>query len=160
MTGRFLLNDNDLTYLIHGQVIKLEYQTTGCWFVVILYNNGESFFKRIFFRKKNGLFETVTNVYRPVIKLYGIGWGIKKLFHHKLHINFINTREQLVFSKTPELPPMPETNIRRLNDQIILPGINVKNAKHPLLLNNQLFINSYDDLMEFTENHPETKTKN
>ncbi len=158
MNGSFLLNDKQLAYLIHGQPLKLEYQTEGCWFIVISYNNGASFFKRLFFRKANGIFETVTNVYSPEIKLWGIGWGIKKLLDHRLRINFFNTRTQMMYSQTPQLKQTPTVGIRRLKNKIHFPSVRINNKIQPLLLDNQLVIQSYDDFKGYKQQHPKYQT--
>lgn len=158
MNGRFLLNDKELAYLIHGQPLKLEYHTEGCWFIVISYNNGASFFKRLFFKKANGIFETVTNVYSPVIKLWGIGWGVKKLLHHRFRINFFNTRTQMMYSKTPDLKSMPTVGVRRYRSKIHFPSVEVNTGLQPLLVNNQLHIQSYDDFMGYKQHHPKYQT--
>lgn len=159
MKARFLLNDNVISYLIHGQPLKLKYQTEGCWFIVISYNNGASFFKRLFFRKANGIFESVTNVYSPEIKLWGIGWGIKKLLDHKLRINFFNTRTQMMYSQTPELKSTPAIGIRKQKSNIHFPSIDISKNRHPILLNNQLLILSFDDFMEYKQQHSKSQTK-
>lgn len=159
MNARFLLNDNVISYLIHGQPLKLKYQTEGCWFIVISYNNGASFFKRLFFRKANGIFETVTNVYSPEIKLWGIGWGIKKFLDHKLRINFFNTRTQMMYSQTPELKSTPSIGIRKHKSYIHFPSIDTSKNRHPILLNNQLLIQFYDDFMEYKQQHSKSQTK-
>jgi hypothetical protein len=144
MTGSFLLNNNTVAYLIHGQPFTLKYQTQGCWFVVVSYNNGESFFKRLFFKKSQGVFESVTNVYNPEIRLWGIGWGVKKLFHHSLKINFFNPRTQFVRTLLPQLPPSPKIRVKRFSPNFLLPNIEIQESK-PVLLNNQLTIHPYDD---------------
>jgi len=158
MNGRFLLNDKELAYLIHGQPLKLEYHTEGCWFIVISYNNGASFFKRLFFKKANGIFETVTNVYSPEIKLWGIGWGVKKLLHYRFCINFFNTRTQMILALTPDLRPMPAVSVRRYSNKIQFPRVKINTGVMPSLVNNQLHIQSYDDFTGFKQQHPKFQT--
>jgi len=94
MEGRFLLNGNSIAYLIQGQSFELQIKAIGCLFVMIHYEDGESRFWNWHIRSTDTVFKSITNVYRPVIRVWGVGWGIKKLLHKALKINFINVREQ------------------------------------------------------------------
>jgi hypothetical protein len=94
MEGRFLLNGNSIAYLIHGQSFELQIKAIGCLFVMIHYEDGESRFWNWYIRSTATVFKSITNVYRPVIRVWGVGWGIKKLLHKELKINFINVKEQ------------------------------------------------------------------
>lgn len=160
MKGQFLVNNNTISYLIHGQPLCLQYQTTGCWFVVIAYNNGDSLFNRLFFRKSNGKFETVTNVYSPEITLWGIGWGIKKLFHKRLQINFFNTRTQMMYPKTPELAAIPSIVVHKPNLLFKTPPIAITSATQPRLLADPMHILTYDDYLTYKENQPRINSIN
>jgi hypothetical protein len=160
MKGDFLLNDHDVAYLIHGQSLRLEYQTEGCWFVVVAYNNGESFFRKLHFRKSEGVFESVTNKYNPSITMWGVGWSIKKLFHKQLQINFFNTRTQTIRSHTPELPAMPQFHVESPSIEFHPQPVKVRSAVQPRLLANEININTYDDYSTYKANHPRTNTIN
>ncbi len=160
MEAQFLINNNAIAYLIHGQPLCLQYKTTGCWFVVIAYNNGESFFKRLFFRKSNGKFESVTNFYSPEITLWGVGWGVKKLFHKRLRINFFNPLTQTIRSLTPELPPMPGLEVLQTKVNFKTQHIAIKSAAQPRVLANTMNVLTYDDYSDYKENHPRNNTIN
>jgi hypothetical protein len=148
MKASFLLNNHSVAYLIHGQPLSLKYETEGCWFVVISYKSEESFFKRFFFRKPNGVFETVTNVYRPGITMWGIGWGIRKIIHKRLKINFFNPKTQLVRPHTPQLPSIPSVRVRSAEARFSVPFVNLE-SQQPVFINNQLTIHSYDDHLAY-----------
>lgn len=160
MNANFLLNNHGVAYLIHGQPFCLEYQTEGCWFVVINYNNGESFFRRPHFRKANGKFETVTNYYSPEITVWGIGWGIKRLFYKRLKINFFNPITQTIKTHTPDLPPMPAFGVRSPRMQINQQPVRIKAASQPRLLTKEMNISQYDDYSTYKANYPRTNTIN
>lgn len=155
LTARFLLNDNIVAYLIHGQPFKLEYQTNGCWFIIISYDNGSSFFRRISLKKASGVFISVTNVYKPQIKVWGIGWGISKLFDQRLHINFINTRTQVMFAKTPDLPEISNLHIKPSTFRILFTRLLLRKNKQAELLSSSIRINEYDDFTTYKNHHPE-----
>ena len=160
MEGHFLVNNNTVAYLIHGQPLCLQYQTTGCWFVVIAYNNGDSIFKRLIFRKPNGKFESVTNVYSPEITMWGIGFGIKKLFNKRLHINFFNTVTQTIVANTPDLPSMPQFSVYSPKVQIHPPIATIKSAIQPRLLKTEFNTTAYDDYSIYKSNHYSNNTIN
>lgn len=153
MEGQFLINNNTVAYLIHGQPLCLQYQTTGCWFVVIAYNNGDSIFKRLIFRKPNGKFESVTNVYSPEITMWGIGWGIKRLFNKYLRINFFNTVTQTIVAHTPTLPVMPELSVCFPRLQVHQQFVRVKSARQPRLLKTDFKTIAYDDYSNYKATH-------
>jgi hypothetical protein len=160
MEGQFLINNNTISYLIHGQPLCLQYQIQGCWFVVISYNNGDSFFRKFYFRKPIGKFESVTNVYSPEISLWGIGWGIKKLFYKKLRINFFNTVTQIMYPKTSGLPAMPDFDVIRQNIVVKTPPVAVRLTTSPRFIANAMSVNAYDDYSTFKENKPSTNSNN
>ena len=146
MQGKFTINKNEVSYLIHGQPISLEYETEGCLFIIILYNNGGSFFKRISFQKSKGVFLTVTNVYSPILKIWGVGWGVKKIFQFKFKINFFNTLTQLVRTHTPQLAQPPSMKVKRVYPFFTPSKIQLE-VSQPYLINNQFIIHSNDDIL-------------
>ena len=91
MKAQFLLNDRQISYLIHGQPFKLDYIIENSLFVVIVYNTGTSFIKKFSIRKSSGVFTNVTNSFHPSIKIYAFGLGYK-VFNFGLNINFINCK--------------------------------------------------------------------
>ena len=160
MNANFLLNDHGIAYLIHGQPFCLEYQSEGCWFLIINYNNGESFFRRPHFRKPNGKFNTVTNVYSPEITVWGVGWGIKRLFYKRLRINFFNPLTQTIRAHTPDLPAMPAFGVRSPRMQINQQPVRIKAASQPRLLTKEMNISLYDDYSTYKANHQRNNTTN
>ena len=178
MNAKFLLNDHGIAYLIHGQPFCLEYKTEGCLFVVVVYNNGSSLIQKVFerffvlkpnsityprpcfFLKPNGKFETVTNYYSPQITVWGIGWGIKKLFSKRLRINFFNPITQTIKTHTPDLPPMPDFGVRSPRMQINQQPVRIKAASQPRLLTKEMNIAQYDDYSTYKANYPRTNTIN
>jgi hypothetical protein len=106
MTARTLLEGHPVSYLIHGQPFSLEIEAKGCLFIVIRYDSGKSASRRWAIKRRNTLFRSVTNAYHPVIRAWGVGWGIQKLFEKRLNINFINVLNQDPLLKTPEPSPI------------------------------------------------------
>jgi hypothetical protein len=127
---------------------------------VINYNSGESFFRRPYFLRPNGTFESVTNVYSREITVWGIGWGIKKLFHKKLKINFFNTRTQNISTHTPDLPTMPVYQIHSPQLKVRTKPVNIRSSVQPRLLSKEININTFDDYYTYKANHPRTNTIN
>lgn len=178
MEAQFLINNSTIAYLIHGQPLCLQYKTTGCWFVVVVYDDGKSFkqrfleklflrkpntkynYRRRFYRKANGKFDTVTNYYSPEITLWGVGWGFKKLFHKRLRINFFNPLTQTIRSLTPELPPMPELEVQQPKVFFKTQYVAIKSAVQPRVLANTMNILTYDDYSNYKENHSRNNTIN
>ncbi len=80
MAGQFLINNKIIAYLIYRQSLCPQYQTLGCWFVVIAYNCDKSFSRKFYFRMPIGKFEFVTNVYSPNISLWDSVLGFKNYF--------------------------------------------------------------------------------
>ena len=178
MEAQFLINNETIAYLIHGQPLCLQYETKGFWFVVIVYDDGKSFkqrfleklflrkpntkynYRRRFYRKTNGKFDTVTNYYSPEITLWGIGWGIKKLFHKRLRINFFNPLTQTLRSHTPELPIMPEFNVHSPKLQVHQQFVRVMSARQPRLLKTEFNTIAYDDYSNYKANHHSNNTIN
>jgi hypothetical protein len=90
MEAKFLLNGNEIAYLTHGQPFLLDIDATGPWFLVINYDKGGSWFEQWTFRKPRTVYESVTNVHKPHIRVWGVGRGVSKLLHRKLNINYVN----------------------------------------------------------------------
>ena len=178
MEANFLITNNTIAYVIHGQPLCLQFKTTGCWFVVIVYDDGKSFkqrfleklflrkpntkynYRRRFYRKANGKFDTVTNYYSPEISVWGVGWGIKQLFHKRLKINFFNPITQTIRAHTPELPDMPDFSVRSPKIQVHQQHVRVKSASSPRLLNADLNITAYDDYSNYKSNYHSNNTIN
>lgn len=148
MTGTFKLNDEGISYLIHGQYFIFEYEITGCMFVFISYDRGESFFSKFSFRKKKGIFESITNCYKPRLTIYAIGLGVQK-FTFDLKINFINTRPPLVDIRQMKLPISPKIQLEKMEAEIHKPSISIIQTNNFKINNNQLNIKNYDDIEEF-----------
>ena len=90
MLQHLSFNGQKVEYLLHGQVLKMNYIFSRTLFVVVKYNNGTSFFRRFYFEKASGTFENVTNAYSPQIVFIAFGWGIKR-YKQQFKINFLNT---------------------------------------------------------------------
>ncbi len=148
MTGNFKLNDDGISYLIHGQYFKLDYEITSCLFVFISYDRGESFFSKFSFRKKKGIFESITNCYKPRLTIYAFGLGVQK-FTFDLKINFINTHPPLVDIKQLKLPSSPKILIEKREPEILSPSISIIQTNNFKINNNQLNIKNYDDIEDF-----------
>ena len=117
-------------------------------FLIFFYDNGSTFFKRLYFRKSSGVFENVTNCYKPKLKIYCIGFGIK-VFEFNLKINFINCKPPLIFTKTLKKPKMPLVNIKNQIPQITSPKFIRRDLSNLQLINTPLIINNYNDLEVF-----------
>jgi hypothetical protein len=101
MRARILLNGESLSYLVHGQPFSLEIEGEGCLFLIIFHDIGGSVFSGWHIRSRKTVFKSITNAYKPHIRVWGVGLGIKKIFEKKLHINFMNVISQDV---QPEIP--------------------------------------------------------
>ena len=148
MKASFSINNQDLSYLIHGQYFRLDYKVSRCLFLIFYYDNGSSFFKRIYFKKNRGVFENVTNCYKPNLKIYALGFGIR-IFKFKLKINFINSKPPEIFLKVDQAPASPSLNIRPLSPKLRVPVFYKKDHTTLRLLNNSIIINNYNDLDVF-----------
>ena len=145
MKADFSLNNSEITYLIHGQYFRLNYKVSRCLILIFLYNNGESIFKRIYFRKSSGVFENITNAYNPNLKIFAFGRGIN-FFKFRLRINFI-------YSKPPkvEVNPINCPEVAKINTNLKLPQFRLpqfqQNQFIGLKINNKsIMINQHHDL--------------
>lgn len=97
--NKFLLNNNQENYLIHGQPLSYRYEIPNAWFVVIRYENELThnferlkwIKKKYYFKKNKGVFENYTNSYSPKIEFYCFGFGIWK-FTKNFKVNFVNVK--------------------------------------------------------------------
>ena len=148
MQARFLLNNSQVSYLIQGQPFNLEYEIDGCSRVVIIYDNGESIFKRYKIQKSIGTFTSVTNVYAPTIRFLALGLGFNYI-DFDLHVNFMNVMPidlsiQLAPPTTLTIP-----NIKPRHFQLQNPVFADENLSRINLVNNKIQIKTYDDLSEY-----------
>ena len=152
MTANISINNSgtssstkEYAYLIHGQYFRLDYNISNCWFCIFLYDNGESFFKKLYFKKCIGIFENITNAYKPNFKIIAFGSGIK-VFRYNLNINFINNKPLKV-----EVNPIKSPKVALFNTTFKLPQFQLpifkKNGDISFLINNNTIkINEHDDL--------------
>lgn len=110
------VNKEEIGYLIHGQPFFFEYGIEGAKFVLIDYKlqmRGR-WWKRFRIGKPEGTFSSVTNAYKPEIRILAFKsyyqlWP--KIFRFPLKINFFNTIQY-----QPQLRiPRPATGGNRLN---------------------------------------------
>ena len=148
MQARFLLNNSQVSYLIQGQPFNLEYEIDGCSRVVIIYDNGESIFKRYKIQKSTGTFTSVTNVYAPTIRFLALGLGFNYI-DFDLHVNFMNVMP--IDLSIQLAPPTTQTipNIKRRHFQLQNPVFADENLSRINLVNNKIHIKTYDDLSEY-----------
>jgi hypothetical protein len=114
MEGKFSINGNQVAYLIHGQPVSLNYEINRCWFVLLIHDTGRGFFRKFHFKRSKGVFETVSNVYSPTIRLVAFGLGIRR-FKFDLEINFINCMP-LPFQSMPLPQPVLEKPVFHHHD--------------------------------------------
>lgn len=148
LQARFLLNNNQVSYLLHGQPFNLEYEIDGCDRVLIIYDNGESIFKRYKIKKSTGTFSSITNTYAPRIRFIGLTAGLNHI-DFDLHINFINVRpvDLTIQLSKPSSTSIPD--IRPHNYKLRKPVFPESNISRMQLANNKLIIKPYDDLSEY-----------
>jgi hypothetical protein len=134
--------------LIQGQPFNLEYEIDGCSRVVIIYDNGESIFKRYKIQKSTGTFTSVTNVYAPTIRFLALGLGFNYI-DFDLHVNFMNVMP--IDLSIQLAPPTTQTipNIKRRHFQLQNPVFADENLSRINLVNNKIHIKTYDDLSEY-----------
>lgn len=152
LQARFLLNNSQVSYLIQGQTFNLEYEIDGCNRVLIIYDNGESIFKRYKIQKSVGTFTSITNVYAPTIRFLALGAG----FNHVdfvLHVNFMNVLPVDISIQLAQPTTLSIPNIKPRNFQIQKPLFAEKNISRVHLVNNKIQINPYDDLSEYLHQH-------
>ena len=89
MEANFLLNNNQVSYLIHGQPFSLKYEIHNCKYVLIVYKSGESFFNNYTIKRSRGEFTSITNTYKPNIRFISLD-GKFNFIDFRLKINFIN----------------------------------------------------------------------
>jgi hypothetical protein len=163
MEGRFLLNGNSITYLIQGQPFELLIQGIGCRWVVIHYADGASLFWNWHIRRADTVFRSTTNIYRPLIRVWGIGWGIRKLLHKHLHINFMNVREQDLRPNAPLAARRPDMSSEPMPCTLIPPAWPSRVADCGPLRGNVPAIAFMDDYERFKSaypSHPNTTSDN
>lgn len=107
MRARALLNGESISYLIHGQPFTLEIEATGCLFLVIACDSGRSKLDKWSFRRPRTVFKGVTNAYDPLVRVWGVGWGVRKIFEKRLQVNFMNVMEQHLRIRVPPSSPVP-----------------------------------------------------
>ena len=90
MRAQFLLNGEDKAYLIHGQPLEFEIKAERCLFLLIHYAGGNGLFRRWSLRRPHTRYRSVANCYATRLRVWGIGWGIRRLIDLPLHINFFN----------------------------------------------------------------------
>ena len=134
--------------MIQGQPFNLEYEIDGCSRVVIIYDNGESIFKRYKIQKSTGTFTSVTNVYAPTIRFLALGLGFNYI-DFDLHVNFMNVMP--IDLSIQLAPPTTQTipNIKRRHFQLQNPVFADENLSRINLVNNKIHIKTYDDLSEY-----------
>jgi hypothetical protein len=156
MKAKFLLNDSQISYLIHGQPFKLGYEINKCLFVVIIYREGISSFRKFQFRKSSGVFENLTNSFDPSIKILAFGLGFK-IFNFDLNINFINCKSPQLSIPTFINPSSCELHIRdkapffnlfKFSNNIFFKDIFVQPIH---IKENQLSLSDSDDFKDFKE---------
>jgi hypothetical protein len=130
MTANISINNSgtssstkEYAYLIHGQYFRLDYKISNCWFCIFLYDNGESFFKKLYFKKCIGIFENITNAYKPNFKIFAFGSGIK-VFRYNLKINFINSKPSEIEVNRIKKPKAVHMDIHFKLPQFSLPSFN------------------------------------
>lgn len=145
MKANFSLNNANVSYLIHGQYFRLEYKITSCWFCIFLYENGESLIKRVYFKKSFGLFENVTNAYKPNLKIISFGKGIK-IFKFDLKINFFNTKPTELNLNPIKSPEIAQLNLKLRLPQFQMPFFKKNKSIEFIIENKSIIINNHSDL--------------
>jgi hypothetical protein len=142
MPNKILLNDSEsVNYLIHGQDLCLNFSFPKSFFVIVTYNcvpkttkfKKGSFwwFQRINLFKKTGQFNSKINVFNPILAIYTIGWGIRKI-RIPLKIDKVNIQVSLPnvidFKNTTQL------------GKVKLKSIGFKNVNIPIFINQKEII--------------------
>lgn len=148
LQARFLLNNNQVSYLLHGQPFNLEYEIYGCERVLIIYDNGESIFKRYKIKKSIGTFSSITNAYAPRIRFIGLTAGLKHI-DFDLHINFMNVRPVDLTIQLSKPSSISIPDIKPHNYLLRKPVFPESSISRMQLVNNKLIIKPYDDLSEY-----------
>jgi len=95
----FILKNNAVNYLIHGDLFSYKYEIPAAWFVIIRYETElDHNFERLkwwkkkhYLRKNKGVFEAYTNAYSPKIDFYCFGLGFWKITAN-FKVNFVNVK--------------------------------------------------------------------
>ena len=95
----YILNNNAVNYLIHGDLFSYKYVIPAAWFVIIKYeselaHNYERlkwWKKKYYLRKNKGIFENHTNAYSPKIEFYCFGYSFWKITKN-FKVNFVNVK--------------------------------------------------------------------
>jgi hypothetical protein len=125
MNAFFTLNGEDISYLLHGQSFRLGIKAEGCWFLLIRYDSGLSFFRRWSIRRPVCVYQNVTNAYRPHLQVWGVGLTVRCLMHRDLNINFLNVRQQDLAIHAISRPFFPRMSVRlrRLTPMVSVPRL-------------------------------------
>lgn len=145
LKASFSFNNTSIAYLIHGQYFRLDYTISNCLFCIFLYDNGESFFNRVYFKKSTGVFENVTNAYKPNLKIVAFGRGIN-FFKFRLKINFINSKPPKVEVNPINCPEVAQINTKLKLPQFRLPQFKQKQLIGLQIKNKLIIINQHNDL--------------
>ncbi len=145
MKASFSLNNSSIAYLIHGQYFRLDYNISNCLFCVFLYDNGESFFNKIYFKKNIGVFGNITNAYKPNLKILAVGKGIN-FFRFRLKINFINSKPPEIEVNPIKSPKVAQMNTKLKLPQFRLPQFQQNHSIGIRLKNKSIMINQHFDL--------------
>jgi len=103
----FSLNNSEISYLIHGQYFRLDYDVSNCFALIFIYDNGEKVEKLNYPQEKTGVFNAIyLNIISPFINLVNpIHWFLQLLKVYK-KIYFKKTKgkfENLTNSYNPNL---------------------------------------------------------
>ncbi len=136
MEANFLLNNNQVSYLIHGQPFSLKYEVFGCSYVLIIYKSGNSYFNNFKIKRSTGEFTSITNTYNPNIRFISLDGRFQSIYF-KLKINFINCVpfDLYINYKYPLL--LKNVFIKKNNFKVNFPiSYNIKTQKVNLINNN------------------------
>lgn len=148
MKASISINNSDIAYLIHvihGQYFRIDYNISNCLFCVFLYDNGESFFKRIYFKNNSGVFENVTNAYKPNLKILAFGRWLN-IFRFRLKINFINSKPPEIEVNPIKIPEVAQMEIKRKIPHFKLPIFNKSNGINFQIDKQIIIINDHKEL--------------
>lgn len=106
MQSGTILNSEAVSYLIHGQPFTLEIEATGCLFVVIRYDGGQSPLHRWAIRRRRTVFRGLTKAQYPTIRVWGVGFGIEKILEKRLRVHVIDVKEPDLDIRVPQ-PVLP-----------------------------------------------------
>ena len=134
MKAQYLLNGENIAYLIHGQPLEFEIKGRGCLFLLIEYDDGTGFLRRWSIRRPHTHYRSTANCYAPRFKVWGIGWGIRRLIDLPLHINFVNVVNMPMRCEPSEPHWVMKPVIDRAPVQIDRPGCKLASLNIPLLV--------------------------